>query len=321
MARATAPLLAPAPLVEADRPAGSAHEAIRALLRDRGASFWGDLVTAVGTADEATVLGALWDLVWAGEVTNDTFAPLRARRGTTRTRRRPGARVAPRPGSLRRAGPPAGAGRWSLVEALRQPVPAPTQVAHARAMQLLDRHGVVTRETALAEGIPGGYAAIYPVLRALEEAGQVRRGYFVAGLGAAQFAMPGAVDRLRAARDPAAAPEVRTLAAADPAQPFGAALPWPASEGRPARAAGAYVVLAGGGAAAFLERGGRTLLTFPGADAAAVADAIAGLVKDGRLRRLDLRRIDGEEPTDQPVADALRAIGATDGYRGLTLRA
>ena len=246
VARATAPLLAPAPLVEADRPAGPAHEAIRALLRDRGASFWGDLVAAVGTADEATVLGALWDLVWAGEVTNDTFAPLRARRGTTRTRRRPGARVAPRPGSLRRAGPPAGAGRWSLVEALRQPVPAPTQVAHARAMQLLDRHGVVTRETALAEGIPGGYAAIYPVLRALEEAGQVRRGYFVAGLGAAQFAMPGAVDRLRAARDPAAAPEVRTLAAADPAQPFGAALPWPASEGRPARAAGAYVVLAGG---------------------------------------------------------------------------
>ena len=188
-------------------------------------------------------------------------------------------------------------------------------------MQLLDRHGVLTRETALAEGIPGGYAAVYPVLRALEEAGQVRRGYFVAGLGAAQFAMPGAVDRLRAVREVPDVPEVVTLAAADPAQPYGATLPWPETEGRPARAAGAYVVLASGQPAAFLERGGRTVVTFPDADATAVADALTGLVKDGRLRRLDIRRIDGEEPDRQPLAEALRAIGAVDGYRGLTLRA
>ena len=160
----------------------------------------------------------------------------------------------------------------------------------------------------------------------MEEAGHVRRGYFVAGLGAAQFAHPGAVDRLRAFRPTAATddPAEETtgplvLAAADPAQPYGAALPWPPSEGRPARQAGAYVVLADGAPAAYLERGGRSLLTF-GADPAVWVDALASLVKDGRLKRIQLGRIDGADASAHPAAADLRAAGFADGYRGLTLR-
>jgi ATP-dependent Lhr-like helicase len=196
---------------------------------------------------------------------------------------------------------------------------AATARAHARATQLLDRHGVVTREAVLAEGTPGGFAGVYPILKAMEEAGKVRRGYFVAGLGAAQFAMPGAVDRLRASRGPEPTPEVLTLAAADPAQPYGAALPWP-SGGRPSRSAGAYVVLVDGAPAAFLERGGRTLLTFPDVDGGPIADALAGIVKDGKLRRIELRQIDGLPAGEHALADPLRAAGFADGYRGLTLR-
>jgi ATP-dependent Lhr-like helicase len=326
--RADAPALLPAG--SAEPPAGELHDALRAHLAARGASFWTELVIAAGTADERLLLAALWDLVWAGEVTNDTLAPLRAfvRGASAKIRTtRPGHR--PRPGALRRAGPPAGAGRWSLVAGLREPAPAATERAHALARQLLDRHGVVTRESVLAEGVPGGFVSIYPVFKAMEEAGHVRRGYFVAGLGAAQFAHPGAVDRLRAFRpDPRppngdlaeeddASPLV--LAAADPAQPYGAALPWPASEGRPARPAGAYVVLAAGAPAAYLERGGRSLLTF-GAEPGAWVDALASLVKDGRLKRLQLGRIDGAEASAHSAAAGLRAAGFVDGYRGLTLR-
>ena len=306
-------------------PEGALHDAIRAHLAERGASFWPDIVTAAGTADERVLLGALWDLAWAGEVTNDTFAPLRAvvRGGSSRVRARHSGRK-PRPGGLRRAGPPAGAGRWSLTASLVEPAASPTEAAHARALQLLDRHGVVTREATLAEGIPGGYAGVYPVLRAMEEAGTVRRGYFIAGLGAAQFAMPGAVDRLRAARAESQDGEgtdgaALVLAAADPAQPYGAALPWPEGRGRPSRAAGAYVVLVDGALAAFLERGARSLSTFD-LDASAWADAIASLVKDGRLRRIELVRIDGEPSGVSPHAERLREAGFVEGYRGLVLR-
>jgi ATP-dependent Lhr-like helicase len=314
--RDRARLLAPAPADEP--PDREPHRRIRALLERRGASFWPDIVVAAGTADERVVLEALWDLVWAGEVTNDTLAPLRAYVAGARARRpRHGAR--PRPGALRRAGPPAGAGRWSLVAPLLQPVPPPTERAHAVALQLLDRHGVVTREGALAEGVAGGFAAVYPVLRALEEAGKARRGYFVAGLGAAQFAAPGAVDRLRSMRDAREEPRTLVLAAADPAQPYGAALPWPASAGRPARQAGAYVLLVDGTLGAFLERGARSLATFD-ADPAAVADGLASLVKDGRLRKIELARIDGEPSGVAPIADVLRSRGFVDGYRGLLLR-
>jgi ATP-dependent Lhr-like helicase len=323
--RSDAPSLLPAG--SAEPPDGALHVAIRAYLSERGASFWTDLVTAAGTADERVLLTALWDLVWAGEVTNDTLAPLRAFvRGASAKIRTKGPGRRPRPGGLRRTGPPAGAGRWSLVAGLREPAPAGTERAHALAGQLLDRHGVVTREAVLAEGLPGGFVGIYPVFKAMEEAGQVRRGYFVAGLGAAQFAHPGAVDRLRAFRptggeaDPADEDGgTLVLAAADPAQPYGAALPWPSSEGRPARQAGAYVVLADGAPAAYLERGGRSLLTF-GAEPGAWIDALASLVKDGRLKRIQLGRIDGEEASAHPAAADLRTAGFADGYRGLTLR-
>jgi ATP-dependent helicase Lhr and Lhr-like helicase len=314
------PLLAPAPADGADRPDEPAHDAIRARLAERGASFWPDLVQAVGTADERVVLAALWDLVWAGEVTNDTLAPLRSVLGGAARRRAAAGR--PRPGRLTRLGPPAGAGRWSLVGPLLEPVPSPTARAHARAVALLERHGVLTREAVLAEGAEGGFAGVYGVLKALEESGSVRRGYFVAGLGAAQFAVPGAVDRLRGERG-GEAPDrpPLALAATDPANPYGAALPWPeAPAGRPARAAGAYVVLLEGELAAFLERGSRRLVTFPAAapDPRWI-DALVGLVEQRRVRRLVLTHVDGEPAAAAPLADELRRRGFTDGYRGLTL--
>jgi ATP-dependent Lhr-like helicase len=308
-------LVAPPPPEEP--PADPAREAIREHLRARGASFWPELYAAVGVPDERVALAALWDLVWCGEVTNDTLAPLRAFLGRRPRPSRPAGK--PRPGSVRRSGPPAGAGRWSLVAPLLEPVPSPTEGAHARAMALLDRHGVLTREAVLAEGAPGGYAGVYGVLRALEESGKARRGYFVDGLGAAQFAIPGAVERLRELREDSSGGVV-VLAAADPAQPYGAALPWPESAGRPARAAGAYVVLADGVPAAFLERGARTLLTFEDGASSDWPDAIASLVKDGRLRRIELSKIDGDAVAESPLGDALRSAGFVDGYRGLVLR-
>lgn len=312
------PLLVPSPAPGIDPPAGPIHDAIRERLRTAGASFWPDLLAAAGTLDERALLDALWDLVWAGEVTNDTPAPLRVPR---RSRRAP---ARPRPGRLARLGPPAAGGRWSLASALPTPSVSTTEVAHANALQLLARHGVVTREGVRSEGLPGGFAAVYPVLRALEDAGRARRGWFVAGLGAAQFALPGAVERLRAHRDVATgAPRVLVLAATDPAQPYGATLPWPERAGRVTRSAGAYVVLADGRPAAFVERKGRSLVTFP-FDGAAPEAWIEGLVeahKCGRLPTLQLERIDDTPARTSPLAGALRAAGFADGYRGLTLRA
>jgi ATP-dependent Lhr-like helicase len=314
--RGAMPALAPAP--PDDRPSGPLHHAIRERLASRGASFWPDLVQAAGIADERVLLAALWDLVWAGEVSNDTLAPLR---GVLGRRPRTKGSSRPRPGALRRSGPPAGQGRWSLVAPLLEPAASATVAAHARAMQLLERYGVVTRETALAEGAPGGFAGVYGVLKALEESGKVRRGYFVAGLGAAQFALPGAVDRLREHREAAGDGRALAMPAADPAQPYGATLPWPDAAGRPARAAGAYVIALDGRPLAFLERGARTLFTFGhGADEVQWADALVGLVKDGRLRRVELTRIDGVPAADSPFAHSLRERGFLDGYRGLGFR-
>jgi ATP-dependent Lhr-like helicase len=304
------------------------HTALLDHLRHRGASFWLDLTAAAQKADQpfddATVLAGLWDLVWAGLVTNDSLAPLRAMVSGSGRRRgaRTGPRARPRPGRLSRIGPPAGAGRWSLVAPLLEPAPSATEAAHARAVQLLERYGVLTREAALGEGAEGGFAGVYPVLKALEERGQVRRGYFVAGLGAAQFAMAGAVDRLRDERGPGDdAPVV--LAATDPAQPFGAAIPWPESAGRPARAAGALVVLAGGDALAYLERGAHKVIRFPaGHDDARWAAALAGLVDSGRLRSLEIRAVDGDGVHEcaPEVLDALRGAGFQQSYKGYVRR-
>jgi ATP-dependent Lhr-like helicase len=326
-------LLATRPAIEG-APDGEIHDAIRDRLLRAGASFWPDLVAATGTADDRLVLTALWDLVWAGEVTNDTFGPLRVPRRTTGAKRSPRAR--PHPGRLSRLGPPAGAGRWSLVVPLLEPEPTPTERAHAAALQLLERQGVVTREAVRAEGATGGFAGVYPVLRALEESGRARRGWFVDGLGAAQFALPGAVDRLRAHRTVDAESRARVLvvAATDPAQPYGAALSWPERPGgsaRASRSAGAFVVLVDGECAAYLERGGKGLVTFasaretPGSgaagddDVAAWAEALVEAHKQGRLPRIRIERIDDAPARTSPHAAALRAAGFGDGYKGLTL--
>ncbi|MDQ3470076.1 MAG: DEAD/DEAH box helicase, partial [Actinomycetota bacterium] len=245
-----------------DRPDGALHDAVRTVLAERGAVFWNQLRAGAPGATDAELLGALWDLVWAGEVTNDSPAPLRAVIGrggglgsrSPRSTGRDGGRARPRPGRLQRLGPPGGGGRWSLVAPLLEPVPASTEAAHATALQLIERHGVVTREAVLAEGVVGGYASVYGVLKVLEERGQVRRGYFVSGLGAAQFALPGAVDRLRSVRERAAdaigtAADVQplvVLTATDPAQAYGATLAWPETDGRPARTGAALVVLRDG---------------------------------------------------------------------------
>ena len=307
------------------------HEAIRVHLRERGASFWPDLVAAVQAADLSygtdAVHTALWDLVWAGEVTNDSLAPVRALISGSKSASAPkpgrtrGRRARPRVGGLTSQGPPSAVGRWSIVESLRRPVPSPTERSLAQAHQLLDRYGVLTRETALAEGIAGGFAGVYPVLKALEERGEVRRGYFVAGLGAAQFALPGAVDRLRAVREVEQAEAPIVLAATDPAQPYGAAVAWPESSGRPARSAGSHVVLIDGKPVVLVERGGRSLVTFPGAaDTDAWIEAIVGLVKGGQLRKLEIVRVDGAPVRETAFASRLEAAGFAAGYRGVTYR-
>jgi ATP-dependent helicase Lhr and Lhr-like helicase len=308
------------PGAEEDVPDGPVHAVLLARLAERGASFWADLVTAVQSDglpyDDATVLAALWDLAWAGLVTNDSLAPLRAFVGG-KVRKAAGRRR-PAVGRLTRLGPPAAAGRWSLVAPLLDPRPTPTEMAHARAAQLVERYGVLTREAALGEGIEGGFAGVYPILRALEEKGRVRRGYFVAGLGAAQFALPGAVDRLRAAHT---SPPV-VLAATDPAQPYGAALPWPPTAGRPARAAGALVVLAEGDPVAFIERGGRSVWTFPAAEThPSWPTALAARVQEGHVRTHEIHTIDGDSARTTPWAGPLRDAGYVDGYKGLILRA
>ncbi|CAN5116186.1 ATP-dependent helicase [soil metagenome] len=306
-----------------DRPSEPIHDAVREHLKRRGASFFPQLRSSVAEArtDDA-LLDAMWDLVWAGEVTNDTFAALRAL-SLPRSR----SKATPRPGRLMSLGPPRAAGRWSLVSDLVGEERNPTERGHALAIALLERHGVVTREAVAAEGITGGYASVYPVLRAMEESGRARRGYFVAGLGAAQFALPGAVDRLRSAREDEGT--VRIMAATDPAQPYGAALPWPRTtddEQLPLqRAAGAYVVLVDGEAALYLERGGRGLLTLPGGrDPEHMQRAVATLpslvAPGGPMRELRLERVDRAPVTESPLAEPLRGAGFRPSYRGYVLR-
>ena len=312
-------------------PAGAPAEAaeVLAILAGGGAWFLDPLVARLpGTPPVAEVTDALWALVWAGHVTNDSLAPLRARLGrggTTHRAPRAPARgralgLALRPG---RPGRPAGtaprpeaSGRWSLLPAREQD---PTLRAHALAAVLLDRHGVLTRGVGPAEGADLGPAL--RVLAALEEAGKVRRGYFVEHLGGSQYALPGAVDRLREAAprtlpgDPAPTAPVVVLAATDPANPYGAALPWPepaVAGHRPGRKAGGIVVLVAGALALYVERGGRSVLTFgaPGPVLGAAVTALAEAVRAGGLGTVSLTKADG----DPLVA---RAGLATDLGRGL----
>lgn len=300
------------------------HEALLSYLHHSGASFWPELVEAIQAAglaySDQAVLGALWDLVWAGHVTNDSFTPLRAlgtrpaRAASAATRRR-GLRA----GHLARLGPPGAAGRWSLVAPLLTKVATPAEVSLAQASTLLERYGVLTREAALGEGLEGGFAGVYPVLKELEERGRLRRGYFVAGLGAAQFALPGAVDRLRDFRE--STNEVLVLAATDPAQPYGAAIAWPPGVGRPSRSAGAYVVLGDGSPVAYLERGGRSLLVFVEDSELPWVAALADLVEHGRLPKLEITKINGVNASGHPLREAFLAEGFVEGYRGLVRRA
>jgi ATP-dependent Lhr-like helicase len=322
-------LLAP----PARRAEGELAGRLRALFEQRGALFFSDLVAETG-AFPGDLLGALWELVWAGEVTNDTLAPLRS------YLRGPAAQEKERRAGLRglgfrsrRVGPPGSEGRWSLV-ARGGRVPSETERRTALARSLLDRHGVLTREAVHAEGIPGGFTAVYDVLKAMEDAGKVRRGYFVAGLGATQFALPGADDRLRAAREPPAEARALILAATDPGSPYGAALAWPeAAEGeatraRPQRAAGAHVVLLDGALVGYVGRTEKNLLTFLPEDeperghaAAALARALAALVDQGRRRTLLIARVDGEEVAQSPLGPQLAAAGFTPTSKGYFRRA
>jgi ATP-dependent Lhr-like helicase len=353
---------------------------------------------------DQALAAAIWDLVWAGRLTNDTLTPLRTVLATGRpvaeTERdtpaagRPGTAVADstpltsgngllpagaplrpaggrarypgragriggsrRPGAGRavlpsRSGPPAVSGRWSLLPPAE---PDRTRRLHALASTLLERHGILIRGAVMAERVTGGFGALYPVLRAMEDAGQCRRGYFVEGLGAAQFALPGAVDRMRAmaadpgqkalsapAQDPWAppAPEapptpasaggpVVVLAAADPANAYGAALPWPVRPDetpgghRPGRKAGALVVLADGQLVLYVERGGKTLLSWTSDPdlLGPAAAALAGAVREGALGRLTVERADGGGVYDSPLAQALETAGFRPTPRGLRLRA
>jgi ATP-dependent helicase Lhr and Lhr-like helicase len=310
--RENAALLAPRAkeVGSADRPSDAEHERIREVLGSRGACFFRELQ---GSNDMATI-ASLWDLVWAGEVTNDSFNALRAlapaRRGATKSTSGATRRLGrPRLSSLSALGPPNAQGRWSLVsrelgfdlsksehdemnkkQKIISARSESTMRQHATAVMLLERHGVLTREAIKGEGIVGGFAGLYPVLKALEEGGRVRRGYFVAGMGGAQFAVPGAVDRLRALREPPKEPEVIALAAVDPANAFGHALPWPVKG--PQRAAGAYVLLVDGMPSLYLEKGGRSLVA--------------------------LRPFDGEWET--PVVRALTSMVGTDEERSRTIR-
>ncbi|MEE1810984.1 DEAD/DEAH box helicase [Streptomyces sp. BE133] len=287
---------------------------------------------------------AVWDLAWSGRLTNDTLAPLRSLLGSGRTagstahrakRSVPRGRygsltAAARPVS--RTGPPTVSGRWSLLPATE---PDPTHRAHALARTLLDRHGVVTRGAVQAEGVEGGFSATYRILSAFEDNGQARRGYVVEGLGAAQFAMDGAVDRLRAtsaARDrtePGAAPHALVLAAADPANAYGAALPWPeppdGAGHKPGRKAGALVVLVDGELAMYMERGGKTLLawsTDPEDSALlAAAGALAAAARAGALGTVTVERTNGASSLTSPLGRMLEAAGFLATPRGLRLRA
>jgi len=325
------------------------HEALSEQLASRGASFHRELLAAAFAAGEAgghrrpserEMLDALWDLVWAGQVSNDTFAPLRALRWPRRSR---GSRaVRPRMRVGTRMSPPEAAGRWSLIaDTLRTSQalagggePSGTQQRAALAGSLLERHGVVTRDAVAAEGIRGGFGAVYPVYREMEERGRVRRGYFIEGLGGAQFAVAGAVDRLRAMRrevGATASDDAKTvlLAAADPANPYGAALAWPRDEGRhkrsASRVAGAYVVLHDGEVVLYLEKGGRSLLTFMPFDDPAIAarsvEALRGLLSGGRLKRLQIERVDGVPVAESEQRPRLAELGFREAYRGLVLEA
>jgi ATP-dependent Lhr-like helicase len=327
-------------------------------LRSRGASFFGPLHEASGGGYPAETVNALWNLAWQGLVTNDTFHALRAFTRAPTRRRKHKAVDAPAFRS-RRLAPPSAEGRWSIVSRAaaaqlatdtartRPPVNAgrafkrgekdATKWAAAMAQQLLARHGVLTREAVGSEATPGGFGVVYPVLKAMEESGRLRRGYFVAGLGATQFALPGALDLLRSLRDRSDEPEIAVLAATDPANPYGATLRWPRKESAPAadasrgptRSVGATVILVDGALVAYLARGDRQLTTYlPEAEPARAraSKAVAHVLIDRARTGIDgprgmlIEEIDGMPPSLHPIAPQLTEAGFIAGAKGMQAR-
>jgi ATP-dependent Lhr-like helicase len=308
--REDAPALGPPAALPA--PEGREHDRVRDALRT-GALFWFDLVRETGL-EAQSLLPALWDLVWAGEVTNDAWQPLRAHRrnATPRPDRR-----ARRFSRQRADAITATQGRWSTTDGLFRGDSDPRALAEL----LLERQGIVTRDGVRAEGIPGGYAPVYRELRRLEILGTCRRGYFVEGLGGAQFALPGAVERLR---ERPAEEKALVLAATDPAQPYGAAVPWPKRAGaRAARVAGAYVVLLAGEPALFVDRGGRSLVPLREPADDWLRAALGALVENMsrmRLKRLAVERFDGIAVAESEIMPLLTEAGFVAGPRRAVLR-
>ena len=344
---------------DAVAPGGPEHELVRELLT-KGPSFFTDLLADLDAPAEA-LREALWDLVWAGEVTNDAWAPLRAPHLSLARGERGGGIAGAGGGSGGPGRPSVGRsrfrarrsaantqvqGRWSLTAAIfRGDYEGPAGASERRralAELLLERYGIVTREQVLAEGIRGGFAILYDTFTKLETLGVCRRGYFVEGMGGAQFALPGAVERLREGAKGPVTPgsvlgagvgndrggrsfESFVLAAADPAQPYGAALPWPkreSQERRPARVGGAYVVLVDDEPVLYVERGGRGLVTLAEADRLhAGLVALADAVRGGKVPKLGLERINGQPAMGSELVNTLVELGFHSGPRRLTLTA
>ncbi|MFD3778575.1 ATP-dependent helicase [Streptomyces sp. NPDC058612] len=329
-----APLLLPQPH---PLELGPLHQAVLDSLAGGYGLFFRQITDSVRAghpeASDLALSDVLWDLAWSGRLTNDTLAPLRSLLGSGRTagatahrarRTVPRGRYGTLSATVSRTGPPTVSGRWSLLP-LR--APDPTHRAHALARTLLDRHGVVTRGAVAAEGVEGGFSAVYRILAAFEDSGQARRGYVVEGLGAAQFAMDGAVDRLRAAERTPPPLAAVVLAAADPANAYGAALPWPeppaGATHKPGRKAGSLVVLVDGELTLYLERGGKTLLAWPPPDdprlTSAVA-ALAGACRAGTIPALTVERVNAAASLTSPYGPPLEASGFHATPRGLRLR-
>jgi ATP-dependent Lhr-like helicase len=287
------------------------HDALVAHLRASGASFLVAIESAVRAhGDRTAIIAAMWDLVWAGLITNDTFAPLRSLSAPT---------------ARRMSAHTSFGGRWSLVESLG-PAPTATTRAHTQATALLERWGVASRIAAKADELPGGFSTIGDVMRAMEDAGTVRRGYFVEHLEGAQFAWPGAIDRLRE-QPRGQAQRVDVLAAVDPANAWGSALPWPQlrdADARPARRVGGTVVLVDGALVLWIEPKGRRIATAVDVPVEqielALSVALPRVAMKSRRRELLIETIDGESAQQSAWARALLAAGARIDYRGLVVR-
>ena len=276
-------------------------------LEQRGACFFYDLLRATGNPKEQRVLTALWDLVWMGLVTNDSFTPLRSLGNAQKGRRRSAMETA--------------SGRWGLVSSLLYETASDTERLMAWTQTLMERYGVVSREAVVSEGLPGGFTPLYQTLRAMEETGRVRRGYFVEGLSGAQFAWSQTVDRLRSEVDLNAGKEPVVLSTPDPANPYGALLPWPDNAGRPRRAAGTHVILVEGHPVFFVEKGAKKIVTFPKVEEPEFLDAalrgLERIAQGVRGKSIRLLEVDGVAADQSPLNAALRAFGFREDYQGL----